>query len=181
MMPYRTSARSTKRIFLATVVVVAAAVLPMILAGCGGTKQATVSPDEEFGHRYDGTAPDGRTTFVISPPESGVDYLYYPAVYDTVHVRPAPMGDGETQIEVLVKGSFPDSCTELHDVSQKRFEHVVNLELQMRKPRGTVCASVMRPYRFYVTLDGRYDAGNYTLKLNDRAHNFVIRAATARL
>ena len=180
MMPYSISARTPNRTFLATFALLAA-VLPLILTGCGGTKQATVSPDEEFGHRYDGTAPDGRTTFVISPPEEGVDYLYYPAVYDTVHVRPAPMGDGETQIEVLVKGSFPDSCTELHDVSQKRFEHVVNLELQMRKPRGTVCASVMRPYRFYVTLDGRYDAGNYTLKLNDRAHNFVIRAATARL
>jgi hypothetical protein len=159
-----------------------AAILVTVLAfaaiGCGGTRNAVVSPDESFGHRYDGTAPDGRETFVISPPDTGVDYMYYPAVYDTIHVRRLPISDQESEIEVLVKGSFPDSCSELHSVSQKRVEHVVNLDLQMRKPRGTVCASVMRPYRFYVTLEGRYDDGNYTLKLNERAHNFVIRSAT---
>ena len=38
----------------------------------------------------------------------------------------------------------------------------------MRRPNGTVCASVMRPYRFYVLLEGNFDDGNYALKVNDR-------------
>lgn len=148
-------------------------------AGCGTTTEAVVPPDEEFGHRFDGTAPDGRTTYAIVPPDSGITYMYYPAVYDTVHVRHIPVAADLSQIEVLVKGSFPDSCTELHSVDQSRVEHIVTIDLQMRKPRGTVCASVMRPYRFYVLLDGQYDTGNYTLKLNGRVHNFVIREPEA--
>ncbi len=151
----------------------------VLFAGCGTTTEAVVPPDEEFGHRYDGTAPDGRTTYVIVPPDSGTTYMYYPAVYDTVHVRHIPVAADLAQIEVLVKGSFPDSCTELHSVDQSRVEHIVTVDLRMRKPRGTVCASVMRPYRFYVLLDGQYDGGSYTLKLNGRVHNFVIRPEEA--
>lgn len=147
------------------------------VAGCGGAGKAVVSPDEEFGHRFDGTAPDGRETFVISPPDSGVAYMYFPAVYDTVHVRYFASPPRDSEVEVLVKGSFPDSCTELHAVTQKRIEHIINVDLEMRKPRGVMCASVMRPYRFYLTLDGRYEDGNYTLKLNERAHTFVVRSS----
>jgi hypothetical protein len=29
-----------------------------------------------------------------------------------------------------------------------------------------------------VLLDGTFDDGNYTLKVNDRAHNFVLRPET---
>jgi hypothetical protein len=146
--------------------------------GCSGPAEVQVKPDEEFGHRYEGIAPDGRATHLISPPDSNISYLYYPAVYDTVHVRQLVGEPNDSQVEVLIKGSFPDSCTELDAVEQHRAEHIVTVNLQMRKPRGTVCASVMRPYRFYVILDGTFDDGNYTLKVNDRAHNFVLRPET---
>lgn len=149
-----------------------------LLAGCSGPAAVQSLPDDEFGHRYEGIAPDGRATYVISPPDSNVSYLYFPAVYDTVHIRQVAGEPNESQIEVLVKGSFPDSCTELNAVEQDRAEHILTVDLQMRKPRGTVCASVMRPYRYYLILDGRYDDGNYTLKLNGRAHNFVLRSAS---
>ena len=148
------------------------------LVGCSGPAEVQVKPDEEFGHRYEGIAPDGRATHLISPPDSNISYLYFPAVYDTVHVRQLVGEPNDSQVEVLIKGSFPDSCTELDAVDQHRAEHIVTVNLQMRKPRGTVCASVMRPYRFYVILDGTFDDGNYTLKVNDRAHNFVLRYET---
>ncbi len=156
-------------------VVLMVVVLGMLFSACGGARNAAQSPDEKFGHRFDGTAPDGRLTTVIAPPDSAVSYMFYPAVYDTLHIRHFPSSGPDSEVEVLVKGSFPDSCSELHDVSQSRVEHIVDLNLQMRKPRGTVCASVMRPYRFYVLLDGQYRPGPYTLKLNGRAHTFVIR------
>jgi hypothetical protein len=73
-----------------------------------------------------------------------------------------------------VKGSFPDSCTDLNSVKQTKIEHLINMTLDMRRPKGVVCASVMRPYRFYVLLDGEYESGHYTLKLNDRANTFVV-------
>lgn len=154
----------------------AACLLAAGFAACSGPAEVRVMPDEEFGHRYEGVAPDGRATHLISPPDSNISYLYYPAVYDTIHVRQLVGEPNDSRVEVLIKGSFPDSCTELNAVEQHRAEHIVTVNLQMRKPRGTVCASVMRPYRFYVLLDGTFDDGNYTLKLNDRAHNFVLRA-----
>jgi hypothetical protein len=36
----------------------------------------------------------------------------------------------------------------------------------------------MRPYRFYLPLEGTYDAGPYTLKLNDQVHPFVVEASS---
>ncbi|WP_457652190.1 hypothetical protein [Rhodocaloribacter sp.] len=149
-----------------------------LLAGCLPSRPAERPPDDQFGNRVEGQGPDGRRTVVITPPDSARTYLYYPAVYDTVHVRPALPTDAHTPVpvEVLVKGAFPDACMELHDVTQKRSGHLIEVTLTMRKPEGAVCASVLRPYRFYLTLEGTYEPGNYTLKLNGRTHPFVVRA-----
>ena len=96
-------------------------------------------------------------------------------------MRPAPFDAGSptqgqtVDVEVLVKGAFPDACMALHEVEQKRTGNIINATLAMRRPQGAICASVRRPYRFYVMLDGRYSLGNYTLKLNDQAIPFQIR------
>jgi hypothetical protein len=155
-------------------------------AGCFGPRAAQEPPpDERFGHRYADEAPDGRSTIVIAPPDTAKAYFYYPAVFDTVHVRPAPFGDvtsdatSETKVEILVKGSFPDACTELHEAEQTRSGHIVEVDLQMRKPQGAVCAAVRRPYRFYLMLTGRYAPGNYTLLINGDEFPFEVRAPDA--
>ena len=133
-------------------------------------------------HRYADEGPDGRPTLVIAPPDSAETYFTYPATYDTVHVRPAPFGalapaaTPETQVELLIKGAFPDACAELHDVAQERAGHLIDVRLEMRKPEGAVCAAVRRPYRFYLMLDGIYEPGHYTLTLNGKQHPFQIRA-----
>jgi hypothetical protein len=150
----------------------------VVIGGCAGTRRAEVPPDEKFGHRYEGKASDGRETIVIGTPAESVRYVFFPATHDTVHVRyptvESPPLEG-MRVEVLVKGAFPDACTELHSVDQSRAEHIINVELQMRRPRGVLCASVVRPYRFYLSLDGLYEPGHYTLKINGVAHPFVIR------
>jgi len=38
---------------------------------------------------------------------------------------------------------------------------------------------VMRPYRFYLRLDGTYGEGSYTLKLNNRVFPFSVRTPPA--
>ncbi len=148
-------------------------------AGCAGSRSAPVPPDEQFGNRIDDGA---RTTMVLTPADTSTRYFYYPAVFDTVHIRPAtfdparPVQAQEVQVEVLVKGALPDACSELHDVVQQRFGHIVEVSLEMRRPQGAVCAAVVRPYRFYVMLEGQYAAGAYTLKLNGRPLAFEVRA-----
>ena len=157
-------------------------ILVGLLAGCAGSRAAEeISPDEQFGHRYEDEAPDGRRTITITPPDSAVAYFYYPATFDTVVVRPAPFdlgapAQGQTvDVEVLVKGAFPDACMELHEIEQERTGNIVNATLEMRRPQGAICASVRRPFRFYVMLNGRYSLGNYTLKLNNVPVSFQIR------
>ena len=52
----------------------------------------------------------------------------------------------------------------------------MEITLDTRRPRGALCAAVMRPYRFYLTLEGTYAAGPWTLKLNGAAYPFEVKA-----
>lgn len=155
----------------------------VLMVGCVSSRSAEdVSPDEQFGHRVDGEDGEGRATIMINPPDSSKSYFYYPATFEDVIIRAAPFDltapiDGqEVAVEALVKGAFPDACTELHEVGQERTGTIITTTLEMRRPQGSICASVQRPYRFYVALEGRYEVGNYTFKLNDRAFPFEVRA-----
>ncbi|MFQ5571980.1 MAG: hypothetical protein ACE5G0_20060 [Rhodothermales bacterium] len=154
----------------------------VLVAGCVGSRSAEeLSPDQRFGHRYEDDAPDGRRTISIAAPDSAVNYFFYPATFDTVHVRPSPFAEDrpaegqDVAVEVLVKGAFPDGCMELHAITQERNGHLINATLEMRRPQGSICANVRRPYRFYVMLMGRFGIGHYTLKLNDKAVPFQVR------
>ena len=152
----------------------------LLAAGCLGSRETERPPDEQFGHRYE-TPPDDRSEIVLREPSAEAEYFYYPAIFDTVHVRSAlfdpniPAGAQRVPIEVLVKGAFPDTCTELHDVEQERAGHLILMQLTMRRPKGAVCTSVVRPYRFYVMLEGLYGIGDYTLKINGTPYAFQVR------
>lgn len=160
-------------------------VLLLIMAGCSGPQAATESnPDDEFGHRFEEPTPDGRSTVLIAPPAADVSYNYYPAIIEDIHVRQGdfdldrPADEQEVPVEVLVKGSLPDACTELHSVEQERTGNLLRMTLQVRRPQGAVCASVVRPYRFYVELEGAYEQGPYTLRINDQVKAFTVAVAT---
>ena len=150
------------------------------IAACTGGTRATA--DGRFGHRADGWGPDGRETLLLGAPADSAGYFVYPAVVDSVAVRPAQqaVAAGEAvPVEVLVKGALPDACSELNAVTQQQTGHFVTLALTMRQPRGDVCAQVVRPYRFYVRLDSLFAAGSYTLTLNGRVTPFQIRETPA--
>ncbi len=150
------------------------------LSGCLGTSEVIVDPDQQFGHRVDGESADGRRTIVIQPPDSARAYRFFPSSVQSVNIRPAaietPADENGVSVEILVKGAFPDACTELHDVSQVRTGNIIRIELQMRRPISAVCASVLRPYRFYLELEGSYVAGPYSMFLNDRSWPFEIHS-----
>ena len=164
--------RAGAGLFLGTLAVWASA--------CSGSEAVQKPPDERFGHRFDSASPDQRETTTITPPDTSRAYFYYPAVYDTLHIRPGPFNPdiaASTQrvpVEVLVKGAFPDTCSELDAVEQQRMGHLIDVTLQMRKPRGSVCAAVERPYRFYLMLEGTYEPGAYTLTLNGTPRPFSV-------
>ncbi len=152
-----------------------AIMLSVVLSGCGSTRTVTVGPESaDFGHRIEGET-DGRRTVVITPTNNASDYDVSPAPYETVDIRIGGSNGEGTPIELLIKGALPDACTELHGVSQTRTGSEVIVQLQSRRPTGALCATVIRPYRFYLALDGTYAAGRYTLDLNGRSQQFSIQ------
>lgn len=157
--------------------------LLLVFSGCAGIRSAELPPDERYGHRYTEETSSIRRTISITEADSSRDFFLYPIVTDSVHVRPAPFREGIAQelqtvpVEVLVKGSFPDACSELHELNQVRFGHLIEVEILMRRPRGISCSAMIRPYRYYFMLEGEYRPGAYTLKINDEVYPFVITAS----
>ena len=152
--------------------------LALALAACGGSSSTASGPDRDrFGYRV-GSDPT-RETILLRPVTDSTQYIFYPAVVDSVAVRPAGRpgpGDG-VAVEVLVQGALPDACADLNDPTQERQSHFVTVDLLMRQPRERVCTAVVRPFRFYFMLDGMYEAGSYTLRLNGSAVPFQVLPA----
>lgn len=150
----------------------------VMLQGCAAL-QPDVSPEDVYGHRASGNDAEGRTTIAVSPPQDDVEYRLFDATFETVTIRPAAVTQETAQsgvpVEVLIKGAFPDACSELHDVTQQRAGNLVLVTLTMRRPQGSVCASVLRPYRYYLDLEGQFVPGSYSLRLNESVHAFEVR------
>ncbi|MDE2731397.1 MAG: hypothetical protein OXM02_12150 [Bacteroidota bacterium] len=150
----------------------------LLIAACSGPRGSVDrNPDAQFGHRFEGQAPDGRRTLTLAAPPADGSFTLLPATFESVVIRPAPLTDEshEVQVEVLIKGSFPDACMEMHQFSQERSGNLIEATLDMRRPDDTVCMNVRRPYRLYLMLDGVYTAGSYVLKVNGTAVPFNIQ------
>ncbi|MEM7789738.1 MAG: hypothetical protein AAF594_18605, partial [Bacteroidota bacterium] len=150
------------------------------LAACaGGGASGGDSPDDRFGYRVGGVDGEGRETMLLAPVTDSTRYLFFPAVVDSIGVRAAgrPQPGDAVAVDVLVKGALPDACAALTEVTQRRAGNFVTVDLTMRQPRETVCAAVVRPFRFYVSLDGAFEAGSYTLRFNGRTVPFQILPA----
>ncbi len=146
-----------------------------VLAACGGSRAPL---EERFGVRPD-SLDDGSERIDVVARDSGRVYFYAPAILESISVRAAPMpGDSAVAVpvEVLIKGALPDACAQLDRVTQRRVARLIDLDVTMRRPQGAVCATVVRPYRFYVLLDGVYEPGPYTLQVNGVVKPFEIRA-----
>lgn len=144
----------------------------LALAGCAGSR-GPAEPGTPFGSRDD--AEEGRETMLITPPDSTQEFFFYPAYASEVVVRPGPAQAGFRPVELLIKGALPDACTELHDIGQETRGHLIEVTFETRRPKGGVCAQVVRPYRFYYTLDAPLAPGDYTLRLNDSVHPFTVQ------
>lgn len=146
-----------------------------IISCSGPNATVPTDPDMQFGHRYAGVAPDGYDTVTIRVPDEG-EFSSFPATFDYVIVRPdrPQMEKDSVAVEILVKGSLPEACMELHAFDRKRTGNIITATLQMRRPRSRICAAVRRPYRLYLMLDGKFLPGQYTLKLNDRSVPFIV-------
>lgn len=151
--------------------------LGYVMACTGSNTATSTEPDRRFGHRYEGVAPDGYHTVTISLPDQESTFTYFPATFNRVIVRPEllHLEQDTVAVEILVKGSLPDACMELHAFDQERVENIIRASLQMRRGQSRVCSTTRRPYRLYLMLEGGFVQGHYTLKLNDSIIPFTVR------
>ena len=159
-----------------------ALVLVALLVGlgacAGGGEAATDEVDRDaFGYRL--PSDNQRETMTLQPVADSSRALVYPAVVSSVTVRKAgrPLPGDAVAVEVVIDGALPDACAELSGISQSRAGHYVDVELTMRQPLETVCAAVVRPFRYYLVLDTGFEAGSYVLRVNGSATPFQVLPA----
>lgn len=148
-------------------------------SGLGGASEP--DPDAEFGHRVERWERNGRETLLLDVNGDTTRTLVFPAVIESVNVRTsdaAVQPGEEAAVEVLIKGAIPDACSVLNTAEQTRAGRFVTVTLTMRQPIDEVCAQVVRPFAFYLVLNGGFEPGSYTLTLNGTTHPFRIREVT---
>lgn len=155
----------------------------LALPACGLLKP---TPEQQFGVYPPSETPEDSDILVVTPPESGQAYFYAnapinddlinPTVPITVRFSPDPAHGDSTRVELLIRGALPDACYELHDVAQRRSFSVIDVTLRVRRPQGAICATVVRPFRYYLLLDGHFGPGPYSLYVNGTERPFAVRA-----
>lgn len=146
-------------------------------AGCGLLRSKKKSPDQTYGAVVAPQTSEDPDVLTILPPDPARPYFFTDAPVSEVipRVETPPAGSDSARVEILVRGSFPDACYELSGVTQNRVLRLVDVTLQVRRPEGAFCATVVRPYRFYLPLDGRFARGPYTLSVNGTVAPFEVR------
>lgn len=145
------------------------------MVGCASSDSTTQSEGIET-ELFDDLELDESETVLIATASDDLDsYLVSPAVFDTVVVRVAVANEaGRHVVEALVKGSFPDACTELHALNVTLNAGGGLANLSMRRPESAICAQVVRPYRFFFALDEAFGPGSYSLVVNGREFAFLV-------
>ncbi|MGD2158454.1 MAG: NBR1-Ig-like domain-containing protein [Anaerolineales bacterium] len=71
------------------------------------------------------------------------------------------------QVNALVKGNFPDSCTLLDEIIQTRDGNTIKITVTTIRPASDNCVQVLTPFEKIIPLDVvGLEAGRYTVKVN---------------
>jgi len=143
--------------------------------GCSRTARTQVG-SAASPNAFDGGEDETRETVLIKPADgTEAAFDFGPAPIDTVLIRADMKDSRDAVIEVLVKGSFPDGCSELHRLEQKPSDNGQQVSLVMRRPSEAICTQVVRPYRFFFMLDRRFAPGRYVLSINSNGYPFSVK------
>jgi hypothetical protein len=95
-----------------------------------------------------------------------------PIQIDQVEVRVAE--SFPPQVFVHVTGVVGDGCAELLPVEQRRDGRTITLTINRQRPTEAVCIQLAKLYDENLALGGDFQAGDYTLKVNDVTQTFHI-------
>ncbi|HLE56255.1 MAG TPA: hypothetical protein VJB15_04165 [Rhodothermia bacterium] len=148
----------------------------VLFAGCISSGSPATGPSGS-GSSFEDDDDDERETVLIEPKEQAdIAYDVRPALFDTALIRAQDRTAAGALVEVLIKGYFPDGCSELNELNQEPARDGQTVSLTMRRPSDAICTQVVRPYRFFFTLDRRFELGRYVLSINGRPFSFEVSA-----
>ena len=78
------------------------------------------------------------------------------------------------QVQAIVTGYLPDSCTELGATTQTRAGTDVTVTITVTRPAGALCAAVITPVEQVIALDGEFPPGSYTVTVNGLRQSFTV-------
>lgn len=129
--------------------------------------------DESWIIEVNGMRIDWKSVAREEPGSGSHEYGY--AMIEQVEVR---RGDEQPRRVVLaIQGALPDACSELIEPPEVTFvDAKVIVTLEWQRPRGLICAQVLRPFATTVDL-GELEPGTYTLSVNDLEMTFTVEAS----
>jgi hypothetical protein len=78
------------------------------------------------------------------------------------------------QAAIVVEGYLRDSCTTLHEITQRREGNTVYVHITTKRPKDAICAQVITEIQEYIKLDGVFPPGNYKVIVNGVEKEFQV-------
>ena len=78
------------------------------------------------------------------------------------------------RISLEVEGEHPDGCEYPVIVGQTRQGNTVDIEVYREVPADVICPMILKPYRDTISLEGRFESGEYTINVNSHSQAISI-------
>jgi hypothetical protein len=79
------------------------------------------------------------------------------------------------QIEALVKGSLPDGCTTIDEITPARKDNIFEVKITTKRPADAVCTLALVPFEERIPLDvAGLKAGVYLVSVNGITNSFEL-------
>jgi hypothetical protein len=110
------------------------------------------------------TAVVGSSGFGVAVPVD-TDTFHSPTIIEGVEVM--VLESSPMQVNLAVRGAQPDGCEFPVIVEQRREGNTIIVEIYRDMPISLICAAVLLPYRETIALEGSFEPGTYTFRVND--------------
>ncbi|MBZ0303035.1 MAG: hypothetical protein K8J31_25035 [Anaerolineae bacterium] len=100
----------------------------------------------------------------VPRPETPPIYRSYTNI---LNVEVIVMESFPMQVRLHISGEHPEGCDLPVIVEQQRSGNTVTVEVYREVPADVMCPMILRPYDDTIALDGTFEPGDYTFKVND--------------
>lgn len=147
-----------------------------------GTWWQVVCPDDSVGDCWVSADPTLTTAASApatdAPPGAAPIHETGAATVESIAVR--TLESLPVQVEAVLRGYLPDSCTAITDLQQVREGTTFRIRMITQRTGGQVCAQALAPFEQVVALEiGGLPAGAYQVAVNDLWTSFELAAAVS--